>query len=89
MREEAVAKKDVRGQEIAHEKQERARVVVPEEDTPYSLEKEDWVRTFVIKMWGVFEQLGIIRYTNDTITFSDNDSDEVVNNPSEEKASKS
>jgi len=89
VREEAVAKKDVRGQEIAHEKQERARVVVPEEDTPYTLEKEDWVRTFVIKMWGVFEQLGIIRYTNDTITFSDNDSDEVVNNPSEEKASKS
>lgn len=88
VREEAISKKDVRGQEIAQEQQERKRIVAPVEDndTPYSHEEEDWVRTIVIKIRGVFEQLGIIRYTNDSLMTSDSES---VDKPNEDKTSNS
>ena len=64
VQEEAVAKKDVRGQEIQQEERERvstAKVVVPEENTPYTLDSEDRIRLLTIKVTEWMESVGILR----------------------------
>ena len=64
VQEEAAAKKDVRGQEIQKEERERvstAKVVVPEENTPYTLDSEDRVRLLTIKVTQWLESVGILR----------------------------
>ena len=85
--EEAAAKKDVRGQEIQKEERERvstAKVVVPEENTPYTLDSEDRVRLLTIKVTQWLESVGILRssgndnfrITSETESESDHSSSE-------------
>ena len=65
VQEEAVAKKDVRGQEIQQEETERVSkakvVVVPEENTPYTLDSEDKIRLLTIKVTEWMESVGILQ----------------------------
>ena len=60
-----MAKKDARGQEIQQEETERVSkakvVVVPEENTPYTLDSEDKIRLLTIKVTEWMESVGILR----------------------------
>ena len=60
-------RKDVREKGKKEEERNSERLVLPEEQTPYRLETEDYVRLFWIKMTRILETIGILtpadRYT--------------------------